>query len=285
MARAGQFVSSISRRISDFYTLRRLCPHLAGHFLPTTGLQARTVQQFNVNVEHQLPGNIVLTAGYAGSRGNHILVSGNNLEHQWPSGCGTGGSYTLGCAPAALLSSRPTLRLTSTPFWSSATWAKPLITPCKLRPKPRARRYGVYALDRLYLFPHTYDNGFADGLGSLLSAPYFPLPNWQTLDWAPLQIDLNNNFTASVIYDLPFGKGKKFGSDWNNVTNSHAGRLASQRSSKKSPPASRFHLIDSATIAPALASSTTAAMATTSTAPTRFPAAIQIMSNQTPTVD
>jgi hypothetical protein len=62
-----------------------------------------------------------------------------------------------------------------------------------------------------------------DGLGSLLSAPFFPLPNWQTLDWGPSQIALNNSFTASVIYDLPFGKGKKFGHDWNNVTNAIVG--------------------------------------------------------------
>jgi hypothetical protein len=60
-------------------------------------------------------------------------------------------------------------------------------------------------------------------LGSELSAPYFPLPNWQTLDWGPSQIDLHNNFTASVIYDLPFGRGKKFGSDWSNLTESLLG--------------------------------------------------------------
>jgi hypothetical protein len=33
------------------------------------------IQQFNLNVERQLPGNVVLTAGYAGSRSAHILVS------------------------------------------------------------------------------------------------------------------------------------------------------------------------------------------------------------------
>ena len=63
----------------------------------------------------------------------------------------------------------------------------------------------------------------SDGLGSLISAPYFPLPNWSNLDWALSQINLNNSFTASVIYDLPFGRGKKFGSNWNNVTNSLLG--------------------------------------------------------------
>jgi hypothetical protein len=56
-----------------------------------------------------------------------------------------------------------------------------------------------------------------------LSAPYFPLPNWQKLDWSLSQINLNQSFTGSVIYDLPFGKGKMFGSDWNPVTNALLG--------------------------------------------------------------
>ena len=34
------------------------------------------VQQFNFNVEQELPGNVVLTMGYAGSRSHHILVDG-----------------------------------------------------------------------------------------------------------------------------------------------------------------------------------------------------------------
>ena len=37
---------------------------------------------------------------------------------------------------------------------------------------------------------------------------YFPLPGWQKLDWGLSQINLNHDFTASMIYQLPFGKGK-----------------------------------------------------------------------------
>ena len=44
------------------------------------------IQQFNFNVEHQLPGSVVLTAGYAGSRSHHILVDGLNLNVSSPSG-------------------------------------------------------------------------------------------------------------------------------------------------------------------------------------------------------
>src|SRR5207302_5154599 len=45
------------------------------------------VQQFNLNIEHQLPGNVVLTAGYAGSRSTHILVDGLNLNVSNPLAC------------------------------------------------------------------------------------------------------------------------------------------------------------------------------------------------------
>ena len=38
------------------------------------------IQQYNLNIEHQLPANVVLTVGYAGSYSTHILVSGMNLN-------------------------------------------------------------------------------------------------------------------------------------------------------------------------------------------------------------
>jgi hypothetical protein len=56
-----------------------------------------------VDVERQLPGNVVLTAGYAGSTGGQILVYGNNLDTDSPSGCGTIAGYTLGWLPSGAL--------------------------------------------------------------------------------------------------------------------------------------------------------------------------------------
>jgi hypothetical protein len=92
----------------------------------------------------------------------------------------------------------------------------------QIKAETKTLRYGLYALFS-YTYSRTHDNGLSDGLGSLLSAPYFPLPNWQKLDWALSQINLDNNFTASLIYDLPFGRGKKFGGNWNGATNTALG--------------------------------------------------------------
>ncbi len=164
--------------------------------------------QYNANIERQLPGNVVLTVGYAGSRGDHILVAGNALNTNGPSACVAGGSYTLGCAPVGLLSYRPTLRHNGNAVLEFGDLGKTTYNSLQIKAETKTPRYGLYALVA-YTYSHTYDNGLSDGLGSLLSAPYFPLPNWQNLDWAPSQLDLHNNFTASVIYDLPFGRGKK----------------------------------------------------------------------------
>ena len=186
-----------------------------------TNFKLGKVQQFNVNVERQLPGQIVLTVGYAGSRGSHLLLFGNDLNTSSPSGC-TGGSYTLGC----LSNGQPYFPPFSLPNFNTvygiSDLGKTKYDSLQIKAETKSTRYGVYALIG-YTYSHTYDNGLSDGLGSNLGASYFPLPNWQNLDWALSQIHLANNFTASVIYDLPFGKGKKFGNDWNGTVNTILG--------------------------------------------------------------
>src|SRR5882672_3427235 len=176
------------------------------------------VQQFNVNVERQLPGNVVLTVGYAGSRGDHVLVAGNNLNTS--SGQLNRSTGTIGCNPDGTPFS-PGFAVGNS-ILGFVDYGKTTYDSLQIKAETKASRYGLYALIG-YTYSHAYDNGLSDGLGSLLSAVYFPLPNWQNLDWAPSQVDLRNSFTASVIYDLPFGKGKKFGNGWNNVTNSVLG--------------------------------------------------------------
>ena len=79
-------------------------------------------------------------------------------------------------------------------------------------------RHGLYALIG-YTYSRTFDNGLPDGVGTFPGATYFPLPGTQRADWGLSQLNLNNSFTASVLYDLPFGKGKRWGNDWNSVVN------------------------------------------------------------------
>jgi carboxypeptidase family protein len=183
------------------------------------------VQQFNINVEHQIPGNIVLTAGYAGSRSSRILVDGLNLNVSSPSACGTVSGYTLGCGPGGAAFG---------PKYGPPTFFFPPVVAnnndvgaahynsFELKAETKSSRYGIYALLG-YTYSRTYDSGLPDGLGTFPGALYWPLPGTQKLDWGLSQLNLNHQFTASILYDLPFGKGKHFGSNWSAPVNAVAG--------------------------------------------------------------
>jgi hypothetical protein len=184
-----------------------------------TNIKLGRVQQFNLNLENQIGASTVLTMGYAGSRGTHILVIGNNLNTDSPSGCGTIANYTLGCAAGGA----PYVPYDiGNAIFLFGDVGKTEYDSLQVKAETNAPNHGLYTIFA-YTWSHTIDNGLSDGLGSLLSAPYFPLPNWQSVDRALSQINLNNSFSGSVIYDLPFGRGKHFGSDWNNLTNTLLG--------------------------------------------------------------
>ena len=172
------------------------------------------VQQFNINLEHQLPGNLVVTAGYAGSRSSHILMDGLNLNVASPNACGTPG-YTLGCGIAA--PKWPFFYISNTSDAGAA-----LYNSFQIKAETKSARHGIYALLG-YTYSHTYDSGLSDGVGTGVGATYWPLPGSNKSDWSWSQINLNHQFTASVIYDLPLGKGKAYGGNWSGATNAILG--------------------------------------------------------------
>ena len=176
-----------------------------------------TIQQYNLNVERQMPGNVVLTAGYAGSRSTHILVSQANENLNQPSACPgeahAVAGYTLGCGLgdfpyAAAFQSVDSNNSVGTARYDSL----------QIKAETKSARHGLYALLG-YTWSRTFDSGMPDGLGTNPGAIYYPLPGTQKLDWGLSQLNLNDSFTASILYNLPFGKGKAFGSDWSGANN------------------------------------------------------------------
>ena len=197
------------------------------------------VQQFNLNIERQLPAQVVLTAGYAGSRSSRILVDGLNENLTNPQACFgflpnpiTGQpaipnpeydpNYHLGCGAGNASASFP-----NAPYGPFTTVAnnsdngRARYDSLQVKAEKSARN-GLYAL-LSYTYSRTFDSGFPDGLGTLPGAMYWPLPGAQKADWGLSQLNLNHQFTASVLYDLPIGKGKHFGSSWSGPVNAILG--------------------------------------------------------------
>jgi hypothetical protein len=175
------------------------------------------VQQYNLNIEHQAPGDVVLTMGYAGSRSTHILVSQVNENVSSPAACGVVPGYTLGCGFPSFPYAFPFQSVDSNNSIGNARYDS-----LQVKAETKSTRHGLYALIG-YTWSRTFDSGMPDGLGSNPGALYWPLPGNQRLDWGLSQLNLNDVFTASVLYDLPFGKGKQFGSNWSGATNAVLG--------------------------------------------------------------
>ena len=133
------------------------------------------IQQYNLNVEHQLPANVVLTVGYAGSYSTHILVSGMNLNITSPE-----------CVPRR---QRPGSRIHSWLRLCGAYVALRKLSAAydvgrarynslQVKAETKSTRHGLYALFG-YTYSRTFDSGFPDGLGTLPGATFWPLPGSQ----------------------------------------------------------------------------------------------------------
>jgi hypothetical protein len=175
------------------------------------------VQQYNLNVEHQLPGNVVLTVGYAGSKSTHILVSQSNENLSDPSACGVVPGYTLGCGFGTFPYAGFFQQVVANNSVGTARYDS-----LQVKAETKSVKHGLYALLG-YTWSRTFDSGMPDGLGTNPGAIYYPLPGTAKLDWGLSQLNLNDSFTASVLYDLPVGKGKHFGNTWNGATNAILG--------------------------------------------------------------
>jgi hypothetical protein len=154
------------------------------------------------------------------------LNFGNNINTGSPTACAGGpnavSGYTLGCGPGGEYFPSPYTLFPFSFIFSINDFGRASYNAFIVKAETKSPKYGLYFLIG-YTYSRTYDTGYSDGLSTPIGAPYFPLPNWQKYDWALSQINLNNSFTASVIYDLPFGRGKKWGNNWNSATNSLLG--------------------------------------------------------------
>jgi len=179
------------------------------------------IQQFTLNVERQIPGNVVVTLGYAGSRSAHILVGQSNENLNEPSACpgepNAVSGYTLGCGFGNYPYAFPFQIVAANNSVGAARYDS-----FQAKAETKSTRHGLYALLG-YTYSRTFDTGMPDGLGTNPGGIYYPLPGTARLDWGLSSLNLNNSFTASVLYDLPFGKGKKFGSNWNGAANAIMG--------------------------------------------------------------
>ena len=143
--------------------------------------------------------------------------------------CGTVPGYTLGCGPGGAAFAVPYGAFTNVSNINDIGRAH--YDSLQVKAETKSARHGLYALIG-YTYSRTFDTGFPDGLGTHPGRDLLPAAGTQKADWGLSQINLNHSFTASVIYELPFGKGKPFGSVMERPSERRAGQLGSERDRK-----------------------------------------------------
>lgn len=172
-------------------------------------------QQWSAIVEYQLPHDSVASVGYVGQKGHHLIVPMPYFQRRLlPNGQ---------TAPSPYLSGNPLLANISQ---ISGTESNGNMQYHGLQAQYRKRMSAGLTLQASYTFSKTMTDsiGFYGDVGQIATQSAY----WQYLynrkaEWGPAFFDATHNFTSGWVYELPFGKQRAYGQNWNGFVNAVLG--------------------------------------------------------------
>ena len=173
--------------------------------------------QWNFSVQRQFAGATTLQVAYVGQKSTHLMVPMPYLQKQLLSN-GT-------VAPSLYLAGNPTLQ--SEIGQISGTESNGNQSYNALQAVLQRRLGGglEYSVAYTYSKCMTDSSGYYGSWGGQTTPTS---PYWQNLydkkaEWGPCYYDSKSVLTTYATYDLPFGKGRKYGSNMNSVANAIVG--------------------------------------------------------------
>ncbi len=175
------------------------------------------VQQWNFTIEQLLPLDTVLSVGYVGQKGTHLVVPMPYLqrvnEDGTPAACG--------CSP--YLAGNPVLKNISQ---ISGTESNGNQEYNALQASLKKRM--SHSLQ--YQVSYTYSKGMTDAIGYYGAGGLAGTQRayWQNLrdqraEWGPTYFNQAHNFVANFVYGLPIGRDRLLGRNWNRTVNAIVG--------------------------------------------------------------
>jgi hypothetical protein len=166
------------------------------------------VQQWNLTGEYQLPGSNVFSLGYVGQHGTHLIAAMPFFQKQ---------IVTPGQAPIAspYLAGNPTLVSQITQISGTQSGANQGYNAMQ------ASLHKRFSMGIEYQISFTWARAMSDSIGyygdsgqSGSQSAYMQNLYDRRSEWSPQLADNKYNFVASYYYELPFGRGRKFGTKW-----------------------------------------------------------------------
>jgi hypothetical protein len=158
-------------------------------------------EQFNFGVERSLTHNIVLKAFYLGNLGRHLDIT-YNLNQPVP-------------GPGALGPREPLYTIAPGVTGDSYAATDGLSAYHSLQVTAEKRFSSGLSFLSAYTYSHSIDDVPLQESGGV-DGPIPQDPLHRNLDFASSSFDIRHRFTQTALYDLPFGKGRRFdpGKSW-----------------------------------------------------------------------
>jgi hypothetical protein len=178
-------------------------------------LKPQITKQWNIFVERQLSDSISGQIGYVGSRSDNMIVPFDfNQPEADP---GPVSTWRPLDQRRPLFPLNPNIGVTSGTNSIGVGAYDALQTSLRQRPTEGLE----------FLASYTYSKALSDnvgyygvGWGQGSGQGYYYLDSTDPLrDYGPSPYDMRHNFSLAGSYELPFGKGRKFGSDWSGARN------------------------------------------------------------------
>jgi Carboxypeptidase regulatory-like domain len=195
------------------------------------------MQTWSLGFQHELPGNIVVDANYIGTKGTHLLYGGfGNLNHLGPwvekatpdqiSALNTYvdnpfyGIVTDLTSPLSPDSVPQSQLLVPYPQFSSTSvmeppWANSIYHAAQFRVEKRFANGLQFLVN--YTISKSIDDASAQGDNVTWTGGFTHLqdPNNLKLERGLSEFDIPQVLTFAYVYQLPFGRGKRWGGKWN----------------------------------------------------------------------
>jgi hypothetical protein len=167
-------------------------------------IRPANVQQWNLTAEYQLPGSNVLSVGYIGQHGTHLVAAMPFFQGQLVNGK---------VLPSPYMAGNPTLTSEILQISGTQTGANQKYDAMQVSLHKR------FSIGLEYQLSYTWAHGMSDSIGYYSDggqagpqSAYMQNLYDRKDEWSPTYFDVKNSFVASYYYELPFGRGKKFGS-------------------------------------------------------------------------
>ena len=170
---------------------RPILPNGVTAFIIPEKLRFPTTDQWNVTIQHELPGNVAVEAAYVGTKGTHVFA-------------GFGGDYDFNQATVNGFGTLSTNQ--RKPFFQKYGWSQ------------NFRYYGSDASNNYHSMQLKAEKRFTAGYSLLAHYTWSRAFNYTntyynqdaTQAYGPNDNHRSHVFTIGAVYELPFGKGRKY---------------------------------------------------------------------------